>query len=208
MNDYKSNNNSIEISGTITDSTISFNQNQDNLQSFKGERVEYKVDEKSYQEVDGGKYRKAANIYYLSIAIASLGILADVAGIFSYLNLHVGSLVVFFIFCPMCVLVAVLTKNNRWISRLNADGKSYYRDGQWYEKLNNGDVAKYRKVAKCTYPKCNGIINVVSAPPRERPNHNVVGVCSVGEFQHTYTMDYNSIGHLCKFDWRPIQKND
>jgi hypothetical protein len=61
----------------------------------------------------------------------------------------------------------------------------------------------YIKRAKCIYPKCDGFVFVVPAPPREKHNHLVVGKCSVGGIRHTYTFDFNGIGYPQQFDWSP-----
>lgn len=194
--------NSVDISGIITDSTISVNQNQDGKQSIHETQIEYEVDENSYREVSADTYKKPTKIFYISIGILALGILADLAGVLTYMGLNIG--IVLLVLAPVCWLVAIITKDDRWINGLIYDKNSYYRNGQWFEKLPDGNVAIYYKRAKCIYPKCEGSINIVPAPPREHPNHTLVGKCTLGDVQHTYSMDFNGIGYPQKFDWRPL----
>lgn len=194
--------NSVDISGVITDSTISVNQNQDGKQSIHETEIEYEIDEHSYREVNGDVYEKPTKIFYISVGVLGLGVLADVAGLLSYIGLNIG--IVLLVFAPICLGIAVITKDVRWVNDLAYDEKSYYRNGQWYEKLPNGNVAIYYKKSKCIYPKCEGSINIVPAPPREHPNHTLIGKCNIGGVQHTYSMDYNGIGYPHKFDWRPL----
>lgn len=200
--DKKGRDNSVDISGTITDSTISVNQNQDGNQSISETEIEYEVDENSYREVSGETYKKPTKIFYISLGVLALGVLADMAGILAYLGFNQG--IVILVLAPVCLLIAVITKNDRWVNDLVNDNKSYYLNGQWYEKLPGDNVAIYYKRAKCIYPKCEGVVNIVPAPPRENPNHTLVGKCSLGGLQHTYTVDFNGIGYPHKFDWRPL----
>ncbi|WP_039989421.1 hypothetical protein, partial [Vibrio owensii] len=196
--------NSIDISGTITGSTISVNQNQDGIQSINETEIEYGVDENSYREISGDTYKKPAKIFYISLGVLTLGIVADVLGVLTYFGFNQGMIVL--VLAPICWIIAVVTKNDRWVNDLPPDQTSYYRSGKWYEKLPDGNVAIYYKKAKCIYPKCTGVVNIVPAPPRENPNHTLVGKCSVGGVQHTYTVDFNGIGYPHKFDWRPLPR--
>ena len=200
--DKKGRDNSIDISGVITGSTISVNQNQDGNQPINETEIEYEVDENSYREVSGETYKKPTKIFYLSLAVLALGVLADVAGLLAYFGFNQGMVIL--VLAPVCWLIAAITSDDRWVNDLSNDKRSYYRNGQWYEKLPNGNVSIYYKRAKCIYPKCEGSVNIVPAPPRENPNHILVGKCSLGGVQHTYSMDFNGIGYPQKFDWRPL----
>ncbi|MFD2167219.1 hypothetical protein ACFSJY_13260 [Thalassotalea euphylliae] len=204
-NDDNGKNNSVDISGTVTGSNISINQNQDGNQAISDTEIEYKIDENTYREVSGETYKKSANVFYISLGLLALGVLADFAGILAYLGFNQP--VVLLVLAPICWLIAKITEDDRWVNGLSQDNKSYYREGSWYEKLPNGNVAIYDKRAKCVYPRCEGTINIVPAPPRERPNHSLIGKCSLCGVQHTYTVDYNGIGYPQKFDWRPQPQN-
>jgi hypothetical protein len=196
--------NSVDISGTITDSTISVNQNQDGTQSIHETEIEYEIDENSYREVSADAYKKPTKIFYISVGVLGLGVLADIAGVLTYIGLNIGMGLVLLVLAPICYLIAIITKDDRWVNNLNYDKKSYYRKGQWFEKLSDGNVAIYYKRAKCIYPKCEGSINIVPAPAREHPNHTLVGKCNLGDVQHTYSVDFNGIGYPHKFDWRSL----
>ncbi|RDK82579.1 UNVERIFIED_ORG: hypothetical protein DFO82_2403 [Idiomarina abyssalis] len=199
-------NNSAEFSGTITNSTISVNQNQDGNQSINEKEIEYAVDKGSYREITSEEYKTRSSVFYISLAVFALGVLADMLGLLTYLGFSHG--IIILILAPICWLISVVTKNDRWMNGLYHNNKSYYRDGRWYEKLPNNDVAVYYKRAGCIYPRCDGVVNIVPAPPREHPNHTLVGKCSVGGLQHTYTVDFNSIGYPHKFDWRPLTQEN
>ena len=50
MDDSKNNN--VEIKGSVKNSTINVNQNQDGNQSISDSNIEYEVDKNTYKEID------------------------------------------------------------------------------------------------------------------------------------------------------------
>lgn len=197
-----SRNNKVEISGDVSNSTIEVNQNQDGNQPINTKNIEYEVDENSYRVISSEASKKANRVFIATIAISALAILADIAGLLSYIGINQGMMI--FIFAPLAWVIAMLTKHKRWLYDLPANNTAIYKEGWWYEKLDDGNIAIYLKNGKCIYPKCEGTINIVPAPPREHPNHIVVGKCSLGGVQHTYSVDFNGIGYPKQFDWRPV----
>lgn len=198
--------NSVDISGEISNSTISVNQNQDGNQSIRDSQIEYQVDANSYREVSGETYKKSRNVFYTSVVVLALGVLADIGDLFALLGFDRG--VVAFVSVGLFFVIKEMTQYGCWVNNLTYDEESHYRNGQWYEKLSNNNVAIYYKRGKCIYPKCEGSIDIVPAPPRERHNHDVIGKCSLGGIQHTYTMDFNGVGYPQKFDWRPVPQEN
>jgi len=196
-------NNIVDISGTLTNSPVTLNQNQDGIQSITNKHVEYVIDEGTVRVFPQKPAEKMNALFIVVVAISSLGLLADILGILSYIGIQKGTAVL--MLGPICLLVALITKNDRWLVSLPANGTAHFKDGLCYEKLSDGNFISYIKRAKCTYPKCDGLVHIVPAPPRERPNHSLVGKCSVGGVRHTYTVDYNGIGYPREFDWRPLE---
>jgi len=114
---------------------------------------------------------------------------------------------ILFVVVPVCIIVAIYSFKDQWLLKLKtAVPVRYEDDGFWYEKRHDGKFQSYIKKAKCNYPKCNGTVHIVPAPPREKHNHILVGKCSVGGIRHTYTVDANFIGLSREFDWRPPEK--
>jgi hypothetical protein len=142
-------------------------------------------------------------IAFTTILLAAIGVLADFAGLLSYFNISQGK--TFFIFALIGILAVLITHHDWWVLALSPN-TDQFNNGKWYKNLNNGQVASYIKRAKCIYPKCNGFVDVVLAPPRERHNHSLVGKCSVDGIRHTYTVDSNGIGYPQQFDWRPLDQ--
>lgn len=197
----KSRNNNVNISGDLNNSTIEVSQNQDAYQPINEKNIEYEVDENSYSVVSVKPAEKASQIFNITIFISALAILSDIIGLISYLGLNKGIIVL--IFAPLALFMTLFTSHQRWVLGLPTD-IAKHKGGWWYEKLENDEIAVYLKKAKCIYPKCNGVVHIVPAPPRERPNHTLVGRCSHGDVQHTYSVDFNGIGYPRKFDWRSL----
>lgn len=73
---------------------------------------------------------------------------------------------------------------------------------RWVRKGRDGVYRLFDKVARCTHPRCQGVIRIEPAPPRERGNHVLAGVCSLGGRLHTFTVEHNGLGWPKEFDWR------
>jgi hypothetical protein len=196
--------NIVNIPGTLTNSSVIVHQNQDGTQSIPDTHIEYVIDEPTVHIFSQKPVEKMNGIFIITNIIAGLGIFADILGVFSYVGIQKG--VAILVLAPMCLLMALITKKDRFLASLQADGSAQFSDGLWYEKLLDGNFMSYVKRAKCIYPKCNGLVYIVPAPPRERHNHSLVGKCSIGGIHHTYTVDYNGIGYPHEFDWRPPEE--
>lgn len=197
--------NIVDISGTLTSSTVTVNQNQDGVQWITNKHIEYVIDEETAQVFPQEPAEKM-NALFLNVgAITVIGFFADVFEIFSYIGIEIEQGIVFSVFGLLWLLVVWITKNDRWLVSLPTDGTAQFKDGLWYGKLSNGNFISYTRRAKCIYPKCDGFVHIVPAPPRERPNHTIVGKCSLGGNRHTYTVDYNGIGYPREFDWKPLE---
>ncbi|MDR2880593.1 MAG: hypothetical protein LBV29_01655 [Azoarcus sp.] len=202
MNDDRTN--TVDISGMLTNSPVIVNQNQDGMQSIADTHIEYAIDESTVRVFPQKPAEKMNGIFVVTVVIASLSVFADMLGVLSYIGIQKGMAIL--LLGPICLLMALITKKDRWLVSLQADGSAQFSDGLWYEKLPDGNFMSYVKRAKCVYPKCNGLVRIVPAPPRERYNHSLVGKCSVGGIRHTYTVDYNGIGYPREFDWRPLEQ--
>ena len=196
--------NIVDISGTLTNSPVTVNQNQNDAQTITNRYIEYVIDDATVRVFPQKPAEKMNAIFLGTIAISGLGILADILGVLSYVGIQKGMALL--VLAPCCLLVALITKNDRWLMGLQANDMAHFKDSLWYEKLPDGNFLSYVKRSKCIYPKCNGLVQIVPAPPRERPNHSLVGKCSVGGVRHTYTVDYNGIGYPHEFDWCAIEQ--
>lgn len=195
-------NNTVDISGSLVNSPVILSQKQGGNQAIHERHVEYIVDENTVRIFPQKPAKQMNALFTGTLAVSVLGILADMAGLLSYIGIQKG--VALLVLAPACLLIALATKHDRWLSSLSANGAAHFHKDLWYEKLPDGNFASYVKRARCIYPKCAGLVQVVSAPPRERPNHTLIGKCSIGGIRHTYTVDYNGIGYPSDFDWRPV----
>ena len=197
--------NNIHIGSIGTGNTINIAQHQASPSTTS--YLEYKMLKESLQYQSKSKVNKGALAFWISASLPILAIVADSLGVFSFLGIQ--SLWALAVVVPFAVLGATLTNGKRKIAEHSfKPNEAWFINGQWVEKDDHGDYVMYRKVASCIYPKCTGAVSIVPAPPRERGNHTVVGVCSVGGNRHTYTVDYNGVGFPMQFDWRPIEKQE
>jgi hypothetical protein len=86
-------------------------------------------------------------------------------------------------------------------------GQARFIDGRWVQRDETGDYLLYRKTAPCSYEGCHGTVRIQTPPARERHNHDLIGVCDIGEKQHTYRIDFNGIGKQQFFNWDPVEEN-
>lgn len=194
----------VEISGVLTNSPVNINQNQDGSQSITNTHIEYVIDEDTVHVFPQRRARKMRAVFVITIFVSILGIVADILGVLSYVGIQNRTVIV--VLLSICLFVMLIAKKDLWLTSLKVDGSANFKDGLWYEKRSDGNFMSYIKKAKCIYPKCDGLVQIIPAPPRERPNHSVVGKCSIGGIRHTYTVDYNGIGYPHEFDWRPLDK--
>lgn len=85
----------------------------------------------------------------------------------------------------------------------------YVGKGRVIEIYNNTHFIVYRPTAKCIYPHCYGKIILVNAPPREvlQTGKQCVGICSVGEKDHSYRIDNILVATPERFNWLPLDKS-
>lgn len=201
------NNNNVMIGSAEAGSTINITQHQA-TQPLQDRHINYEVDaEGGFERFTQGYVIKRTVLGIAPAAIAALAIYADVLTVATYFGLPKFSVALFIVAGSVGCIIA----NFRYFLLLRipaSDDSASYVLGKFVEKRTDGNYLLYTKTAKCIYPRCCGKVSVVVAPPRERHNHRFVGVCSIGGKQHTYTYDYNGIGYPCKFDWRPLDKED
>jgi hypothetical protein len=102
-----------------------------------------------------------------------------------------------------CLLTIAVTLRHARMLLLPADDKQdHYLLRRWVHKGSDGVYQLFDKEGRCTHPHCNGVIRIDPAPARERGNHLLAGVCSLGGRLHTYTVEHNGIGWPHEFDWR------
>lgn len=180
-------------------------EDNENGPGISGRHIEYVIDESSILELDAESNSKIVIGCYVTLGICGSLFLIDLLlnGL-SFVGIRTG--MSFFYLAPTAVFAYFVTSHARLLYSLVPGGDAKYRNGTWYEKNDIGAIYSYRKFAKCIYPKCEGRVRIIPAPPRERHNHNLVGACSVGGMRHSFTIDHNSIGYAQSFDWRPPEE--
>ena len=167
--------------------------------------IEYSVAADSIEHVSANEARKSAVGFYGSLSLPILAIVADGLGVSSFLGIQTRWALA--ILLPLAVVGAVLTSSKRKLATTTfVRSQAEFIDGMWAEQEEDGNYLLYRKTSACIYPKCTGTVFIQPAPPRERPNHALVGVCDVGAHRHTYTVDFNGIGFPEQFNWKPIEE--
>lgn len=195
--------NNIHIGSIGTGNTVNIAQHQ----APSTPHLEYEVLEESLRCLPEPEVRKGVLAFWASTSLPVLTIVADSLGVLSFLGIQ--TMWALAVVVPIAVVGAAVTNGKRKIAAHSfKPNEAWFIDGQWVEKDDNGDYVLYRKVAPCIFPKCTGSVAIVPAPPRERGNHAFVGVCNIGGYRHTYTVDYNGIGFPAQFDWRPIEKKE
>ncbi|MCC6192466.1 MAG: hypothetical protein IT318_25850 [Anaerolineales bacterium] len=192
--------------GHVSHSQVTINQSNFGGASLGDRYIEYMVDEsKPPTAIRRRTVAARGGLGLLSglaaMAVSVLGLVSDIRSVFSLdakswfagvgiavLALGVGALInlKFIRMLPLFL----------WGSM-----EEYVGYGRFASRTPENDVVQYYRVAKCAYPRCNGIVRVEGAPPLERSKHALVGVCSVGGKLHTYTVDANNIGYPREFDW-------
>jgi hypothetical protein len=122
MDDTRFNNVNI---GTISSSNVTLNQNQDGVQSISSMPIEYEVDDSTVEIIPMDKPKRNAAIFSITMAVASIGLLADVTGLFSYFNVsslfpyfNISKGMAFLIFAPICLFVVFITQHDLWLTKL------------------------------------------------------------------------------------------
>jgi hypothetical protein len=86
-------------------------------------------------------------------------------------------------------------------------------NGKLMEDDGTDEYSIYSRTAPCIYPNCHeqheGMIVLVNAPQREVPRlrKSFVGICSIGDKDHSYAIDNIWNATKEKFDWRPLEKS-
>lgn len=195
--------NNINIGSIGAGNTVNITQQQ----APSASHIEYDVVDASVRHLSKSEVNKGALAFWASASLPVLAIVADSLGVLSFLG--VQTLWALAVVVPIAAIGAAATNGKRKIVEHSFKvNEAWFIDGRWVEQDDDGDYVLYRKAAPCIYPKCSGSVAIVPAPPRERGNHALVGICSVGGNRHTYTVDYNGIGYPAEFDWRPIEKRE
>ena len=72
---------------------MTLNQNQDGIQSITNKHVEYVIDEGTVRVFPQKPAEKMNALFIVVVAISSLGLLADILGILSYIGIQKGTAV-------------------------------------------------------------------------------------------------------------------
>jgi hypothetical protein len=193
------NDNSISIGSIGNSNHIHIEQ----LQQAGVPRIKYEPVAASLQHMSREAVFRGTIGYYASWALLAVPLLADGLGILGFFGVQTLWAVV----AVLPFVGAATTNPQRKIAEAPfSPGVANFIGNQWVERDEGGDYVLYRKTARCTYPGCNGDVVVRPAPERERPNHTLVGECSVGGKQHTYTIDFNGHGLPRSFDWRELEE--
>lgn len=193
--------NNVSIGSIGTGSTVNIAQHQ----APNAPHIEYAVAADSIERVSSEEANKSALGFYGSLSLPILAIVADGLGVLSFLGVQTSWVLA--VLLPLAAFGAYLTSAKRKLTTTTfGSNEALFIDGRWAEQEQDGSYLLYRKTAPCIYPKCSGTVFIQPAPPRERPNHTLVGVCDVGVHRHTYTVDFNGIGFPAQFDWKPLEE--
>ncbi len=195
------NDNNVSIGSIGTGNTVNIAQHQAPQATY----VEYKVAPESVEHLSKGEVNKGVLTFFGSLCLPILALVADALGILSYLGLQTRWALV--VLVPIALIGATLTSTKLKIATAKFTPEvANFIDGKWVELEREGNYLIYRRMSPCIYPKCSGMVFIRPAPPREQPNHTLVGMCDTGRYRHTYTVDFNGIGYPAQFDWRPIER--
>jgi len=193
--------NNVSIGSVGTGNTINIAQHQ----APESPHIEYTVASDTVERVSRTEANKGAFAFYGSLSLPVLAIVADGLGVLSFLGIQTKWALA--VLLPIAFAGAVLTNTKRKLATTTfTSNEARFIDGRWVEQEEDGSYVLYRKTSPCIYPKCSGTVFIRPAPPREQPNHTLVGVCDVGAHRHTYTVDFNGIGFPAQFDWRPVEE--
>lgn len=193
--------NNVSIGSVGAGNTINIAQHQ----APDAPRIEYSVATDSIERVSQLQATKGAVTFYGSLSLPVLAIVADLLGTLSFLGIQTKWALV--VTLPLAVIGANLSNTRRkLVTTTFKPNEAQFVDGRWAEQEDDGSYVLYRKTAPCIYPHCSGTVFIRTAPPREQPNHSLVGVCDVGAYRHTYTVDFNGIGFPQQFDWKPPEE--
>jgi hypothetical protein len=198
-----SDDNNINIGSIGNANNINIAQSQSSMRN----PIEFEVVASSVERLSRGSVRKGAWYFAGSVpafVLSVISIFADATGIFSYFNLGWKILAWAIAIVGMFGLIFYKTKGKIALQSI-PDGQARFIDGRWVERDEAGDYLLYRKTAPCSYEGCKGTVRIQLPPPREQHNHDYIGMCDLGGKQHTYRVDFNSIGEAQHFNWDPIE---
>ncbi|MFA5780578.1 MAG: hypothetical protein WC947_10655 [Elusimicrobiota bacterium] len=180
-----------------------------NQQRLADEALEHRhtvFETKGFKEYTAKDVRKKTLHAVIAVVVGGLAVFSNILSVAAYFGLAKFPVAIPIV--AICLIVVLI--NVRYVELLflpkNTDTYRYLW-GKFVRKSNDDRYVVYEKVAPCIYPNCNGDVRIVSAPAREKHNHPIVGICSIGEREHTYTVDSNGIGFPHRFDWRPIESS-
>lgn len=199
-------NNNVMVGSVDGGSTVNINQHRRD-EPFEERFIEYGRDGN-----EGGEHYTRRDVFTRaavaagSAALGALAVFADLLSVFGYFGvgkLLATALVLLASFVPLAIYA-------RFVALLllpRSEQTDHFTFGRFAHKGEDGGYELYELSAPCGYPRCRGVVKPISAPPREKLEHSLVGTCSVGKRQHSYTFDYNRVGRPRQFDWRPAERN-
>lgn len=194
--------NNLTIGSVGTGNTIHIDQRRGSPP--ESPHIEYKIAQDSIQHLSRSEVNKSALSFYGAIALPFLALVADSLGILSFIGVQTKWTLVAIL--PIVLAITLATMQNKEIAKTTfRPNVANFLHGKWVERENDGNYIIYQKTAPCIHRGCRGTVFIRRAPPREQPNHTLVGVCDTGGHRHTYTVDFNGIGYPEQFDWRPIE---
>ncbi|WP_444912488.1 hypothetical protein [Microbulbifer sp. PAAF003] len=165
--------------------------------------IEYEVIQESVFSYSNSEVMKNAG-YFLMSAIVFILALAGVAAVGLYFREPFLIILAF----PVLLIGGFYLNNYRLFIKMfflpQSDDVDRCIDGKYVHKGSDGNYTVYEKTAQCNFPRCEGIVKIHSAPPRERHKHEMIGRCSLDPNLHTYTVDFNGTGYFKEFDFRPL----
>jgi hypothetical protein len=180
--------------------------NIDQRQATETKHIEYTVAQDSVEWLPKSQVYRGVFAFYASLSLPVLAVVANALGVLAFFGVQTRW--VLFVVIPLALIGAFLSMSSRKLAETAfRPNEAQFINGRWVERDDDGNYLLYRKTAPCIYPKCSGTVFIRPAPPREVPNHTSVGVCDVGSFRHTYTVDFNGIGYPHQFDWRPMEES-
>lgn len=146
--------------------------------------------------------RRSLVTIFLSVILPLVALLADVLGILAAFHLNnawfwpiYGGLVGIFIRSNWDHLQIFFRRGE--IKRKD----TYIGDSKIAHLNSNGTFTLYKRTARCRYPNCNGFIEIVTPPPKEKERCFLAGKCTVCGIAHSYRVDPNWIAYPYDLDW-------
>jgi len=202
------NNNNFNNSGDNNNFHFSQSQNDD-------KSTQLTVDPKRAKIIEKTDIRDKTVGSFLStlagVAITCVGLASDCFGLGEKLGIEPQHLLIATF--PLAIAPALINRNaiRYFVKRpKNKNEYTYVGDGQVIGINNSHSYWVDMPKAKCIYNNCNGFIYLTATPPRElgKIAKCFVGICSVGERDHSYLVDHILNATPRVFDWRPLENKE